>query len=261
MVPIRSEGGIREIRGHIVTDARGQNRARPLRALGLVAGLLACLMGTPLEAGPISGTCRVPDVYLTFDSVLSRTERLIDRAAPVRILVIGPQMDKGALSQKKLTKLEQELAQRLPEIRFTITQEETVPGLAREDFGRIRQAVERAQPDLVVWQVGTGDALAGTDPSDFSRALDQAAEWLRGRDIDLILVDPPFLPNVPHEARYGRIVQQIDKVSDRERLNVLQQYGATTYLFSSPQSGARGTSGRLCLPELLAEAIVRSATR
>ena len=212
-------------------------------------------------AAPISGTCRVSDIYLTFDSVLSRTERLIDRAAPVRILVIGPEMDKAPLSTKKLSKLEQELAHRLPDIRFTILQEQAVPGLAREDFGRIRNAVERTHPDLVVWQVGTGDALAGTDPGDFSRALDQAAQWLEGRDIDLILVDPPFLPNVPHEARYGRIVQQIDTVSGRERLNVLQQYGATNYLFSSPQSGARGSSGRLCLPELLAEAIVRSATR
>lgn len=261
MVPVRFKGGIQEIRYRHVTSPfrRESHRGGAMARLGSL--LLASLLSGQALAGDISGTCRVPDIYLTFDSVLSRTERLIDRAAPVRILVIGPQMDKAALSTKKLGKLEHELARRLPDIRFTIAQEETVPGLVREDFGRIRQAVERSQPDLVVWQVGTGDALAGTDPNDFSRALDQAAEWLRGRNIDLILVDPPFLPNVPHEARYGRIVQQIDSISDRERLNVLQQYGATTYLFSSPQSGARGATGRLCLPELLAEAIVRSATR
>ncbi len=56
-------------------------------------------------------------------------------------------------------------------------------------------------------------------------------------------------------------MQQINRVSDRESLNLLRQYGATTYLFSSPQSGARGASGRLCLPELLAEAIVRATLR
>lgn len=213
-----------------------------------------------VQAG-MSGTCRVPDIYLTFNSLLPRTERLIDRSAPVRILVIGPQMDQRTLSAKKLTKLEQELGARLPDVRFTIVQDEAVPGLVREDFERMRAAVERTSPDLVVWQIGTGDALAGTSEDAFADTLDQAADWLRGRNIDLVLVDPPFLPDVRHEKRYGRIVQQIDRISDRESLNVLRQYGATTYLFSSPQSGARGASGQLCLPELLAEAIVRAALR
>ncbi|WP_127088484.1 hypothetical protein [Aquabacter cavernae] len=231
-----------------------------LAALAAVAFLVFALTPLPAVAG-MSGSCRVPDVYLTFNNFLPRTTRLIDRAAPVRILVIGPQMDERILSSRKLSKLAQELQRRLPGARFTILEEDAVPGLAREDFDRIRASVERTEPDLLIWQVGSGDALAGTSDHSFSDTLDEAAEWLRGRDIDLILVDPPFLPNVRHEKRYGRIVQQMDSLSDKESLNVLQQYGATTYLFSSPQSGARGSAGRLCLPELLAEAIVRSALR
>lgn len=233
---------------------------RALPYVPAIVLLLAALLPLPAHAG-MSGTCRVPDIYLTFNNALPRTTRLIDRSAPVRILVIGPQMDERVLSARKLSKLAQELHTRLPKARFTILEEDAVPGLAREDFERIRAAVERTEPDLLVWQVGSGDALAGTSEDSFSDTLDAAAEWLKGRDIDLILVDPPFLPNVRHERRYGRIVQQIDTLSDKERLNVLQQYGATTYLFSSPQSGARGEKGRLCLPELLAEAIVRSALR
>ncbi len=66
----------------------------------------------------------------------------------------------------------------------------------REDFERIRAAVERTSPDLVVWQIGTGDALAGTSEASFADTLDQAGDWLRGRNIDLVLVDPPFLPDV-----------------------------------------------------------------
>ena len=245
--------------GCAATVRRGSLIARRLAVLALPLFMLVT-GGGPAYAN-MSGSCRVPDVYLTFNSFLPRTERLMDRSAPVRILVIGPQIDQRMLSSKKLSKLQHALETRMPDVKFTILEEEAVPGLAHEDFGRIRSAVERSEPDLVIWQIGTGDALAGTDEATFAVTIDQAAEWLKGRNIDLVLVDPPFVPDVRHEARYGRIVQQIDRISDRESLNVLRQYGATTYLFSSPQSGARGGSGRLCLPELLAEAIVRAALR
>ena len=252
-----------------MASLRSQGHAPTRRRGGLITRLpvlltlflcLSVLFPAPASAA-MSGSCRVPDVYLTFNSFLPRTERLMDRSAPVRILVIGPQIDQRMLSSKKLSKLQHALEARMPDVQFTILEEEAVPGLAQEDFGRIRSAVERSEPDLVIWQIGTGDALAGTDEATFAFTIDQAAEWLKGRNIYLVLVDPPFVPDVRHESRYGRIVQQIDKISDRESLNVLRQYGATTYLFSSPQSGARGGSGRLCLPELLAEAIVRAALR
>lgn len=220
----------------------------------------------PIAAGAaVSSACRVPDIFLTFDSELNRTERLVDRSAPVRILLIGPQPDRQALSEKKRSRLEVELNRRLPDIVFTIVDEGSAPGLARDDFGRIRAAVERVEPDLIIWQVGTGDALAATDPDSFARTLEQAADWLRGRNVDLVLIDPPFVAGVDHEHLYGRIVKQIDAVSDKERMNVVQQYGATNYLQSSgsaAKDGAKGASdGRACVPELIAEAIVKAVTR
>lgn len=233
----------------------------PMRALA------AALLWGALSSGvlaAVTGSCRVPEVFLTFDSELTRTERLVDRSAPVRILLIGPRPDQQALSDRKRTRLEVELNRRLPDIAFTIVDEGPSQGLARDDFGRIRAAVERDPPDLIVWQVGAGDALAATDPDEFALTLEQAAQWLRGRDIDLVLVDPPFVPGVGHEHLYGRIVSQIDALSDRERMNVVQQYGATSYLSSSarPADGAPpGHDVRTCMPELIAEAIVRAATR
>ncbi|MCL8380614.1 SGNH/GDSL hydrolase family protein [Xanthobacter aminoxidans] len=221
----------------------------------LAVWLLLC----PLAAGAtISSACRVPDIFLAFDSDLVRTERLVDRSAPVRILMIGPQPDRQALSDKKRSRLETELSNRLPNITFTIIDEGATQGLARDDFGRIRSAVERVAPDLIIWQVGTADALAATDPESFAHTLEQAADWLRGRNIDLVLIDPPFVPGVDHEHLYGRIVKQIDAVSDRERMNVVQQYGATSYLQSSARSPAEG---RACMAELVAEAIVKAVTR
>ncbi|MFG1418366.1 hypothetical protein V5F38_10695 [Xanthobacter sp. V0B-10] len=239
----------------------------------LLALLLAVL---PLLAGPawadMSKPCRVPDILLTFDSELKRTERLVDRSQPVRILLIGPQPDRQAFTPHKRSRLEVELNRRLPDIAFTIIEEGPQPGLAREDFQRIRSAIEQYEPDLVIWQVGTGDALAATDPEDFGHTLEQASDYLKGRNIDLVLIDPPFVPNVSHEQLYGRIVNQIDAVSDQEKMNVVQQYAATSYLLSQPAAPGQAPTPvngpspaeqrtRLCMPELVAEAIVRAVTR
>lgn len=201
----------------------------------------------------------MPEVLLTFDSDLKRTERLVDRSQPVRIVLIGPQPDHQAMSGKKRTRLEVELSRRLPDITFTIIDEGPSRGLARDDFSRIRTAAEQEEPDLIIWQVGTGDALAATDPEDFDRTLEQAADWLSGRDIDLVLIDPPYVPGVAHERLYGRIVKQIDAISEREHMNVVQQYGATSFLAAAKERAVPG--GRLCMPELIAEAIVRAVTR
>lgn len=237
------------------------------RAWLILAILFAVPLASAQAASKLSGGCRVPEVYLTFDDTLARTEKLVDRSAPVRILVLGPDMGGPALSPKKRSRLEIELARRLPDVTFSILEIGDTPGLVRDDFERIRAGARQTRPDLVIWQLGTADALASTDLDEFSRVLGQAADWLDDRKIDLILVDPPFLPNVSHERAYGRIVRQIDAVSDRERVNVLKQYAATSYLFTTPPPVSDGDpkatlqGGRLCLPELLAEAIVRAATR
>lgn len=231
--------------------------------MGLVCAILLGFAG-PAQAD-MSRACRVPEILLTFDSDLKRTERLVDRSQPVRILLVGPQPDRLAMSQKKRSRLEVELRRRLPDIDFTIIEEGPQAGLASEAFQRMRSAIEQVEPDLVIWQVGTGDALAATQPEDFAQTLEQAADFLKGRDIDLVLIDPPFVPNVPHEKLYGRIVDQIDTLSDQEKMNVVQQYAATSYLLAHPTAGQQepplDQKGRLCMPELVAEAIVRAVTR
>lgn len=252
------------------------------RAAGAV--LAAWVLLHPLAAdATVSAGCRVPEIFLTFDNDLGRTERLIDRSQPVSILFIGPLPDRLALSDKKRSRLEVELSRRLPDIAFTIVDEGATQGLARDDFSRIRAAVERVSPDLIIWQVGTADALAATNPASFARTLERAADWLRGRSIDLVLIDPPFVPGVDHEHLYGRIVKQIDAVSDKGRVNVVQQYGATSYLQSATRATAAGgpagggaasggptgggpvgggaAGGRGCMSELVAEAIVNAVTR
>jgi acyl-CoA thioesterase-1 len=231
-----------------------------------LAILIAAAVGmAPAAWGATSRTCRVPDVYLTLQSDLDRTESLVDGKRPVRVLVLGPEIGAPLFSERKRSRLEQELSRRLPGVPFTIVDDGPATGTAELDFERIRSEASRTEPDLLIWQVGTSDALAHADPERFGAVLNDAVKWLKERRIDLVLLDPPFVPNVDHEHIYWKIVGKISEVSDSEGVALFRRYAATQYLEVQQQKsgGAQGSPDqqRICMPELLAEAIVRSVTR
>jgi hypothetical protein len=231
-------------------------------ALALAAGVFV-----PSAAqASVSASCRIPDVFLNLPGDLKRTERLVDLNRPVRIFVIGPSIGGSPLSEKRRGRLTTELERRLPNVKFDIVDDGQASGFAWDDFSRIRSEVGRTEPDLVLWQVGTTDALAAIDPDRFGETLLQAAEWLKGKGIDFILIDPPFVPQVQHEELYWRIVGKISEVSDKANLNLFRRYAAMQYLVNLEQQKlselpSDAAHRRVCMSELVAEAIVKAVTR
>ncbi|MHB2167858.1 hypothetical protein [Alsobacter sp. R-9] len=226
----------------------------------VLAGLVA--LAAPAAAAP---NCRVPEVYLKMPGELPRTVRLVDRGTPLRILVVGPRIGGPSLSERKRSRLLHELERRLPGTDVELIDEGrggAVP--AARSFEAMREEIARVKPDLVLWQVGTPDALQHADPEALGRTLVQAAEWLRSHAIDLILIDPPFVPNVGHETLYARIVGKIEQVSAQSNINLLRRYAATQHLDQQRRRTAQSDATeapQMCLPELVAEAITRAVTR
>jgi acyl-CoA thioesterase-1 len=248
--------------------AGGLPGRRPGAIGRLIAGLcLLALVASMADVAhaTVSPSCRIPDVFLNLPSDLKRTERLVDLARPVRIYVIGPSIGGSPLSEKRRGRLTTELERRLPDVKFEIVDDGQASGFAWDDFSRIRNEVARAEPDLVLWQVGTTDALAAVDTDRFGETLLQAAEWMKGRGIDFILIDPPFVPQVQHEELYWRIVGKISEVSDKANLNLFRRYAAMQYLAVEqqklPSLPPDAAHRRVCMSELVAEAIVKAVTR
>ncbi|MCZ8104397.1 MAG: hypothetical protein O9972_41685 [Burkholderiales bacterium] len=225
---------------------------------------LALLMGAGLDAH--AQGCRVPEVYLKMPGDLSRTVRLADRGTAVRIMVVGPRIGGPSFSEKKRNRLLQALEKKLPGMDFDLVDEGRGAVPAAKGFEAMREEFATIRPDLVLWQVGTPDALNHADPEALGRTLVQAAEWLRAQSIDLILIDPPFVPNVVHEPLYARIVGKIGEVSAQSNINLLRRYAATQHLDNErrkkPASDAvDAPPQQSCLPDLVAEAIYRAVMR
>ncbi|BCJ91054.1 hypothetical protein IZ6_17890 [Terrihabitans soli] len=225
-----------------------------LRKLGavrcLAASALVVLTAWPSAAG-FSPHCKVPDAYLKFAGNLDRTEALILRKRPVRVLVLAP-------AAQAVQTLENALEGRMPGVSFDVSASLS-PGLAEEDFESMRTLVSRAAPDLVIWQVGTADALASSNIDEFELVLDKASDWIDRQGPDLVFVDPPFVPHVKHERLYVPIVGEIEEVSKSEAVPVIRRYASMQYL--SQQSAKLALpvlDQKPCVAEIMAEAITRS---
>src|SRR5690606_11784853 len=58
---------------------------------------------------------------------------------------------------------------------------------------RIKLEVADNKPDLVIWQVGTNDAMARIDDADFANMLRSTLRWLKQNRVDVILIDPQYV--------------------------------------------------------------------
>jgi hypothetical protein len=209
------------------------------------------------EAG-VSSRCAVPDIYLKFSATLDRTQDQIVRRQPVRILMFGPELGPQPVG---VPSLEAALETRLPGSSFEVSRDRA-SGLAEDDLERLRETVAEQEPDLVVWQVGVRDALALSNVDDFQTVLDQAAAWAEAVGVDLVLMDPPFIPHVGHERIYSPYVGEIGETARTEQVPVLRRYAAMQY-WNLEREKRRGPMSDLaakqpCMTELLAEAISRA---
>ncbi len=237
-----------------------------LTALLALIGLEMLLgFATPQAAhAAVSKNCEVPDAILNLPAPLTRTAQAAATAQAVRIAVIGPGLSGPVISERRRAKLQRELEVRLPTVQVEILDEGRGAAFIGDEFDRLRESISRTNPDLVVWQIGTPDAVAGIDPDRFAETLSRATEWLKGQSPDFILMDPAFVPSVDHEKLYLAIVNRIGASADRTGVNLFRRYAATQFLDNARQT-ARGTDDpsvrRACTPELLAEAIARAMRR
>ena len=78
---------------------------------------------------------------------------------------------------------------------------------------RMRHEVEETRPDLVVWQVGTNDALRHVSIDRFKGCLKTTLAWLKENKIDVVLVDPQYGNVLSKDEYYEKVVAAVAEVA------------------------------------------------
>ena len=85
---------------------------------------------------------------------------------------------------------------------------------------RLKAALKTGWAELVIWQVGTNDALVGVDESLFRATVENGVEAARAAHVPLMLIDPQFVLKAPDEARYERFVKIVDDIGAQDHVPI-----------------------------------------
>ena len=250
-------------------------------APALVA-LLSCLGATvalaeatspspPAAEAPnpsLSPECRVPGSKLYTLAPLWSLKRALKARRTVKVLAIGSSSTAGMGASSPLAsypvRLETELEKLFPGVEIDVTNRGISGEGAAGAAQRMQNTVAEVDPDLVVWQVGTNDALARVDLDSFSASLDETIKWIKSHRIDLVLVDPQYTAKLAEDDYYKQVVSAIQTVAAANRVPLVLRFEAMRYLAGQHASGTYLSRDQFHLNDLgyrcMAEHVARAIT-
>ena len=95
---------------------------------------------------------------------------------------------------------------------------------------RLEAALKADKYDLVIWQVGTNDALARVPVANFATTLDGTLRWLAERRVDTVIVDPQYTSRLGTNDVYTEFIDIIEEVARRNRVPLVRRFEAMQYL-------------------------------
>jgi acyl-CoA thioesterase I len=91
-------------------------------------------------------------------------------------------------------------------------------------LARLKAEIASDRPDLVVWQVGTNDAVAGVDIAEFQASLEAGIAQARLAQVPIILVDPQFYFGIKNLARFEQFVTTVGEVGAKAHVPVFSRF-------------------------------------
>jgi acyl-CoA thioesterase I len=223
----------------------------------------------PTTSPVLSADCRSKKIAgALYTRPLRSTINAMRTKDTVRVLAIGSSSTAGVGASKPtatyVAKLETSLEATLSGLDFNVIGRGLSGEVAEGQSSRMKREVEENRPDLVVWQVGTNDAIRHVDLDSFRNCLRRTLAWLREQKVDVVLVDPQYGDALTSDGYYEQVVTAISEVARESRVLLVDRFEAMkeisrergdTFYLSSDNLHLNDT-GHRCMAEQMARAIV-----
>lgn len=167
----------------------------------------------------------------------------------IKILAIGAPAVGGGDSEDDRHSLEETLERGVKGLRAELINRGVSGELARDAALRIKIEVGLNAPNLVIWQVGTSDALALVPVDEFEETLRDTLRWLKERKVDVILVGAKYSRVMQRDASYQALRNSVFRVANEENVTRISQYRA----MEAMEKAWAGSSGPVDAYELSEE--------
>ena len=250
----------------------------------LAAGLLACALAPALACAQSQSpgqprshafTCDAPKELTRLTLPLPRTAERLAKHLPLTIVAIGSSSTYGAGASSRdksyPSQLQVFLQARFPGSVITVINRGVNGEEAREMLARFGDGVIKQKPDLVIWQVGTNSVLRDRDITPTAPLIQQGVAQLKALDIDVVMLDPQYVPKVLAKADAQEMVDLISAAAKKADVDLVQRFAIMHYWmvhdhmtfadFTSPDMLHMNDWGYACLARLIGGAIAEASQR
>lgn len=261
MVALAASAGVAQ---EATTKADG---ARPLAVPATPAAMAPVARRPFVRAGHPKGSmeCKVKSPAFEGKASLRAVRRAILAKRPVRVVAIGSSstVGVGASSPRASypVRLENDLEGVIEGLRVEMYARGQSGEVAEGAAERLKLAVAEIKPDLVVWQVGTNDAVARMDVDSFGELLRETLSWLASHDIDVVLIDPQYIERLANDVLYTGIVNEIATVASERHVLLVNRYDAMADLARQHPGSSYLAGDRFHLNDLGYRCMAEYATR
>jgi lysophospholipase L1-like esterase len=160
---------------------------------------------------------------------LPRVARKLASGQPVVIVAFGSSSTAGyGSSSPEFTypnRLAAQLRRQYPTADISVVNAGRGGEDAPEMVKRLQTSVIDANPDLVIWQVGTNAVLRNLDPIETAKLVEDGVARIQATGADLVLVDPQYSPRVTeHAESAGRIVKLLGKIAELRHVGIFPRF-------------------------------------
>jgi acyl-CoA thioesterase-1 len=210
-------------------NINGKRRGVAARAafLGACAALLALALVIPVDAALADEACPRAQSMLMQKARLKDLAKRVSAKTGLNVLAIGSSSTRGigASSPKNSypSRFELDLERRFGSD-VNVVNAGVNGETADVTMARLEDLITAEKFDLVVWQVGTNDAVKGADEQAFRAFVELGVKLVKSKQMDIVLLDPQFFPSVNDPVRYERFVKIIEQVGEDTGTPVLSRY-------------------------------------
>jgi acyl-CoA thioesterase-1 len=205
---------------------------------------------------------------------LTRTAERV-RQGKLRVLAIGSSSTAGfGTSSPKAAypaKLEEELGFFVPGLAVTVVASGISGETADETLARLIAQVASLRPQLVIWQVGTNDALSESGEDQFRSLVERGVTAAVDSGADVVLLNQQFFPGITKPERYERFVEIVREVGLQHHASIFGRYELMKEWSDDSKKRLRdmlyddafhmNDRGHACLARILSDEIIDAAQR
>jgi acyl-CoA thioesterase-1 len=193
---------------------------------------LACMLGiaSPFASGPVlaEGFDCPKATIVSGDLRADGLRKRLSRAQPAYVLAIGSSSTEGVGASGKAAtypaQLESDLRHTWPGAAITVENAGIGGEKADMTLQRLEDRLAAARYDLVIWQVGTNDALGQADLDAFRDRVRRGIALARAARVEIALMNQQYFPGIKDPATYERFVGALAEVAREARVPVLDRY-------------------------------------